>query len=92
MGGSRNEAIGLVVVLLILTLIAAAFFWESARSKGAIAHPYATTSRDDAALRLDYDVASPHYGLSESWTVRAPRQRPVERLALSLLSRSDCSI
>lgn len=94
MGGSRNEAIGLILVLLILTLIAAAFFWQSAR-KGSVQGPSAGVGDgDDTALRLGDDVVSPpagsFAGVRDSWSqtdLQAVRERPVERLALVVLAR-----
>jgi len=38
LGGARNEAIGLFIVLMILTIIAAGFFWES-RTRSSAPHP-----------------------------------------------------
>jgi hypothetical protein len=96
MGGARNEAIGLILVLLILALIAAAFFWQSAR-KGSVGGPSAGS--DEAAFRGDDYVVSPpadsFSGVRESWIqtdLRAVRERPVERLALVVRAQDDRSM
>jgi hypothetical protein len=95
MGGARNEAIGLIVVLIILTLIAVAFFWQAAR-KGSIGSPSAGAPEgDDTALQFD-DHALPHAGsfssVRDSWNptdLRSLRERPVERVALLVLENSN---
>lgn len=100
MGGARNEALGLIVVLVILALIAAAFFWQSAR-KGSAASPSAATAptSNGTARRLDHGIASPRgasfSSVRDSWIqtdLRALRERPPERVAVTELVRSDRSI
>jgi hypothetical protein len=99
LGGARNEALGLILVLIILTLIAVAFFWQAAR-KGSVASPSAAALRsDEAALQLYDDLVSPpassFSSVRESWLQtegRVFRERPLERVALAELVRSHRAI
>jgi ferric-dicitrate binding protein FerR (iron transport regulator) len=84
MGGARNEALGLLLILVILTLIAAAFFWQAARSRGA-APRSVSILEDGTAVQLDGAGAPQGAGsfssVRESWQtdVRPHRGRIAER-------------
>lgn len=86
MGGARNEALALLLVLVILTLIAAAFFWQSARTRAGGLHPLGVRKESAAVFREndgELQRAGSFSSVRETWSqtdIRSFRARLAERV------------